>query len=313
MISTIMLTNCTSRKRYDAAAELCGRSIAEGTIQEIADEWISRLPTKGSVTAADLYAGRSFQIAQRAASAISADLFVLSAGFGLVGTDDRLTPYNLTVSGETPDNVVARSSDGTARKWWDAIRDRGDRLNRLNAGHCVLAALSEHYLYMVADDLEEIASRGQVRLILFVADSNTKRLPEHLRKLVMPYGRSLDDVESPIRGTGTDAVQRQMLHFASAVLPVLPKRWSVEKAGSEVAAFASERRRQVRRQGVPATDIEVLAYIREARALGLKSWTAALRFLRHEQHVACAQDRFIALFNAQAKTTRQSASMQVAS
>jgi hypothetical protein len=300
MISTIMLTNCTSRKRYEAAADMCGRSIDVGTIQEIADEWLARLPKSGTVAPADLYAGRSIQIARRAADTLSAHLYVLSAGYGLVGAGDRLTPYNLTVSGETPDNVVARSTDGTAQKWWAAIRGRGARLDRLKAQNCILAALSSHYLDMIADDLEEIARRDQARLVLFVAESNARHLPAHLRDLVMPYGRSLDSANSPVRGTGTDAVQRQMLHFASSVMPTLPKRWTVQKARVEVTAFASKRTPEARRQGTSATDDEVLLHIREARSLGLKSWTAALRFLRNEQNVACAQDRFITLFNAPA-------------
>jgi hypothetical protein len=297
MISTMMLTNCTSRKRHEARADLCGRAIPGGTIKDIADEWLSRLPAAGSVTPADLYAGRSFQIAQRAADRANAQLHVLSAGFGLVAASDRITPYNLTVSGDTPDNVVARSTDGTARKWWQAIRERCGGLDRLNAERCVLAALSAHYLDMIAEDLEKVARRDKVRLLLFVSDGNARRLPALLKDVVMPYRGSLEGPDSPVRGTGTDAVQRQLLHFATTIMPTLPKRWTIEMARAEVGAFARKCAPQARSQGASATDVEVLDHIEEAQALGHRTWTAALRFLRRERCVACAQDRFIVLFN----------------
>ena len=168
-----VVVTCTKDKRYPVADECQLRNIPAGTLRERMQEWHTRTNRhwRSHVPVKDLYAGdhwanvRSFE-----SSYFDIDIWVCSAGFGLIRFDDEIAPHAATFSKSHADSVAATLSDearGTAAKtWWHAtetrwkshFKERPRSLTALMATYpkrSLLVVASENYLAAIADDLRQ--------------------------------------------------------------------------------------------------------------------------------------------------------------
>lgn len=291
-LKPLVLTICTNRKRVPPPPILRGRSLEEGSAESVAAEWRNRLRSAEAVVAVKgLYAGRGFREAERAATAIGGELVVLSAGLGLVGGDQLVPSYSLTLSRTDPDGVLARARC-SAGQWWRALQSHSPFNCAIDwDDRPILAAVSAPYLDMVSAEWASWRARRLSRLRLF-----TKRRPSgpaaDLAAVWMPYDDRLDAAADDLPGTQGDFAQRALRHF-------------VETRGAGVSpaedATAVERAlRGLTRRVVPdrqrLTDEAIITLIIEDwDVIGGRSG-AMLRRLRDEHGVGCQQDRFKNLF-----------------
>src|SRR5437868_1959469 len=107
-----ILVSCTDRKRAAVSEELCLRTVPAKPIEERAKAWWLRITRhRGqAIPAMDLYAGDHWsvvralpELAQR--NSLKANLWVISAGYGLVPATACLLPYSATFAGNHPDTV----------------------------------------------------------------------------------------------------------------------------------------------------------------------------------------------------------------
>src|SRR5882762_7501776 len=173
----IFITNCTARKALSAPRLLRARSMHKGSLKEIAKEWKRRLGEADErVEAMNLYQGRAYCEAVKAARLARTPLCVISAGMGLITETDRISPYSLTISDRHADSIANRVMDGAAfspSQWWAALRSGGigrrslaEVVAKSKETHFVLA-VSSVYLALVAEDLLDLKKRDldRVRLI----------------------------------------------------------------------------------------------------------------------------------------------------
>ena len=90
----------------------------------MADSWLERLDSASNlVSVGDLYCGRGFTEATLAAKSL--DLYVASAGLGLVAADDLVPSYSITVSGTGEHSLANKVSEFSANSWWrELLRTR---------------------------------------------------------------------------------------------------------------------------------------------------------------------------------------------
>jgi hypothetical protein len=316
-MSTLVVTNCTGRKRSVPGESPVGLSAirpshaAGSGVEGLARAWLEALAHRraGAVPAAALYAGRAFSDAKAVTSAMNGRLVVASAGAGLVSGEDSVAPYALTVA-SGPESVMPRLIElgVTSRAWWSALhvaqrRDLFPLSQRLREDKyaLVLIALPAKYIELLADDLANIPEG----LRIFTSPAGLAQVPAHLRCQVLPYDDRLDGAGSPRRGTRVDFPQRAMRHYIEdlngAGLTLAEGRIVVERALSGlVKPVVPERRR--------ATDGEVLEMLIENWVEHLGQSSRLLRYLRDEAHVACEQSRFRGLWS-QARDARARAVM----
>lgn len=298
MTGTAVITNCTSKKRFAPDSRLRARTLPPCSVDGLSREWTSRRMEANAVPARDLYAGRSFSLAKRAAHHCRASLFAVSAGYGLISADDEIPSYSVTVSGDSEDNVLTIAGGAKSSSWWKALPPMRLSIADMADMDLIMVALPAEYLAMIEEDLEELRRSMCGTLLIFACPGAARRLSDGLAKHVMPYGDALEGSESPVRGTGTDAAQRRLLHFATHLAPANMVRTSLEMARRSVAAFAEATAHRERKVGRPASDDEIIAIIGQIRSIKIKSWTAALRHVRSERGIACSQSRFQALFQS---------------
>jgi hypothetical protein len=169
--TTHVLVTCTNRKTVPVPPALRLGSIpGRGTAQR-SREWVSRLSGLASVppvSARSLYAGEHWMVARNLpgqAPERRIQLWVCSAGYGLITADARVRPYAAAFSGR-PDRVPG-GADG-ARQWWHALagwegpdprQPRSIRsLVAADPSACFMVALSASYLDACRDDIVAAAA-----------------------------------------------------------------------------------------------------------------------------------------------------------
>lgn len=294
---TLILTNCTNRKRAPGDDVAQFRDVAAGGLAEVVTQWGRLLGDSGEkAPAREVYCGRSFTEALAATAQAGAELRVVSAGLGLVPADTGIPNYSATISAGSEDSILAKLVGVTASAWWDALV-RGSRFSKTTGPgefDRIWVALSGPYLDMIKHTLEGWVSGGFDGLRIF---SKPTVLPEELLPFALPYDDRLNDPRGPIPGTEGDFAQRALAHFSK--LAVRDRLTSVEEDFVTVQSslFGLTAPQKPNRQ--PKTDPEIRSIIRtEARSIGWNS-SKMLRHLRDELDIACEQKRFQKLFKAE--------------
>lgn len=302
-MQTTIITTCTNRKRRAAPPELRARALSVGATEVVAADWIARIASASDLgPALQLYAGRGFREAVRAAEACEARLLVISAGLGLIDVSADVPAYDLTLSA-TSEDAVGKKVDGSARDWWAAITHDAGEIDRFGGG-LILAALSRPYLSMVADEWAQWPKERLTRLRIFCKEP-PRDLPSELAHAWMPYDDRLDQVGEGLAGTQSDFAQRALRHFVEA-LGVRPLSATNHRAAVTLALSSLTPRSVPVRER--SDDLAILTLIRRDWDLVDGRSGAMLRHLRDELLVACEQGRFKRLFKAAAAARREPSS-----
>jgi hypothetical protein len=315
----VVLTNCTSRKRFSAAKELHARSLPKGSLEKVSAEWVHRLktaesqfPTAQFHSPSELYCGRAVAESVRAAQLIHAKVVFVSAGLGVVSGTRKIPSYSFTVSSSHPDSVAHRTDDVCdSVLWWEAL-SRAMNVERPLAAfiaksraRLVLVALSGPYLRMVSKDLVGL-SKKQLQKVRILGPRQQQDVAEPLQSQWMPYDARLNSSNSQFRGTESDFPHRALRHFAERVLVKNPSGSSADHA-RQVQRSLAPFKAYVRSRGQSATDEQLLRAIKKLWVRHHGRRTAMLRDLRDNSGLACEQKRFQNILNTNEELLRGAA------
>src|SRR4051812_36774954 len=127
----VLVVSCSHRKRIEPPDELRLRSVS-GSADQRGPEWRRRLQTTDAraLPAHELYVGEHWRLvcaAYESALKFStrAELWVISAGYGLIASANPVKSYGATFSTGSPDSVWRGPRDGHRRagiqEWWSAL------------------------------------------------------------------------------------------------------------------------------------------------------------------------------------------------
>lgn len=296
----VVITNCTARKRSKEQAVSSAEIRNVDSVRDLARRWVHLAQGHSSATrAADLYGGRSFRDAAVAAESCGADLFIVSAGFGLVSSTTALPNYALTVSqGAGSIAPKLKQCNASPADWWRALcgelgsPDPVSRLVRQRSTAVVLLALPSSYLQMVAPELSNLGDRELSRLRLFTSLPGLGLLEQRVADCVLPYDDRLNGLQGHA-GTRTDFPQRALRHFVEVLQG---HQLSLQEGKTAVVRALSRHKAPTREARVRASDDEICSAIKSLSTSGTLSASALLRRLRDEQGIACEQGRFRSLW-----------------
>ncbi len=292
----VVITTCTNRKRKPIDEGLCASSLANGSVGEVARQWGRQLRADvPRYSAMEVYGGRSFKDAIEAAKALDANLFVVSAGLGLIDAENQIPAYACTVLEGAPDSISARIGGFHPKAdWWRELQRVSPYALpfRVVAGADdtpILASLSDNYIEMVAAEVMDLPIDRVARLRLFTR-APISRIPEGLRGNVMPYDDRLDGPDSSIRGTRSDFAARALRHFVG-----LRVSGSASEDAAAVEVALADWRIPSKFDRIRRDDAELLDLMRQHWAAAGGRSSKLLRFFRDDLGVACEQGRFAAL------------------
>jgi hypothetical protein len=285
-----IVVTCANRKRHNVPPELHLRSITQKRPAARFDAWARRLDTADSArtSAIDAYAGEHWAVVRDLAESPigkNAQLWIASAGYGLIPADAQICAYAATFSAPSADAVgptVAEVSD-----WWQRLGEwtgpsaghprTFQQLIAADRSASVIAVLSEAYQRACAQDLLDAAELLD-RDTLSVVGPPAVHAP-------------LVDVLVPIT-----AVLRHTVGGSLQALNVRALRYLLEhgegttRAALRTAATAATPTNPppARAAGQRMSDAEVAGYIRE------HAHTSATQLLRRLRATgrSCEQHRF---------------------
>jgi len=288
-----VIAPCSSRKSLRPPTAARAMSLPSSRQAELEAAWSERLTTLETVgPARDLYSGRGFGLAHKAAEVSNAPLYVASAGLGLVASDAAVPAYGVTVSGSGPESLRPRV-EGTfdPKAWWRSICD-GPYATSLTAViearpvGVLAVALTKAYASMLGDALAYLGD--SVPRLRIVGASLGSALPRALKPYLMPYDDRLD---TRIPGTRADFAQRALFHFVTVVVTDAPQG-DADAHGSLVREALAPLDRPDRPRRAGRSDEEIVSIIAHRHATGAP---IRLHDLRREEGVACEQSRFVRL------------------
>lgn len=301
-----VVVTCTKDKRYSVAEECQLRNVPGDSLPVRLKEWQSRLKRnwRDRVVVEEIYAGdhwanvRSFE-----SSYFDIDIWVCSAGFGLVRFDDSITPYAATFSGNHPDSVSAGLFDdersSASKQWWETtsrwkahFKDRPRSLTALMATYpkrSTLIVASETYLRAIADDVREGVGHLRDPDQLAIVYSGAKSL-DGLDENLVPCDARLQAATGGARRSLNTRLANKILRESRQP----PRASTLAVRYRKLLKQQPELEKYDRK---PLTDDQVRRFIRQKlRSDDSLRHTPLLRMLRNENK-ACEQKRFASLFN----------------
>jgi hypothetical protein len=292
-----IVTGCTNRKQAPPSETLCAHTLSSGSLDEVTMEWVGRTGNaRDALPAGKLYVGRGFQEARKAAQALDATHFIVSAGLGLVTTDELVPPYSLTITRGSDDCILSKLPTGvTPTDWWTSLTNGLSVTSRLDKPEfsTVVVALAREYLRMVVPLLEATARITNLRIL---TRGDHSFLPGTLQIHCITYDDRLDGQGSTNAGTLSDFITRSARHFSEQVLSAHPNgSLSQHQATVDQSLSAFPERQIPDRQKTSDEEIKTIID-KDWDVVGGRSGKM-LRRLRDELLIACEQSRFKDLFH----------------
>jgi hypothetical protein len=303
---------CTASKREPPGSLRLGRIAGrETSVEGRFGRWQAAVSSAGTVaTARDLYAGPRWQASLRIADATrgprkEVDVFVASAGLGLLPVSRRVPSYSATFSRGNADAVVpaglsASEQRVAAREWWRLLTHRRGSLQRLARTYeRVVIVLSPDYLGAVSNDLVAAVESDERRVIVFATGSPAHR---SLEPVWVTVGRHLRETTAMRREPLIHGLDATLLQSTAALILSQPlTAWS---SARRVQNFLDERSNpdemtneaRARADRRPSTDDEVRSFVRDQLKMSNRSATKLLKAWREDEQRRCEERRFKRLY-----------------
>ncbi|RAO52545.1 hypothetical protein [Micromonospora saelicesensis] len=298
-----IVVTCANRKNLPVPPGLRIGDLSDYLPRQRLTEWIRRLsePDGPATAATSLYAGEHWAAALQLAASVrvEAQLWVCSAGYGLIPATAHVRPYAATF-GLRDGNSVGRSSTENL-DWWRGLSewvgpDPGAPrsfydLARTNPHDTIIAVLSDTYLRPCSDDLRRAARqlRDPQRLTIV----GPAQADPDLNELVVGVtARMRPAVGGSLLALNVRVAQR-LVSLVSAD-STTHRRSHLRALAHELAATAPPPTPRANRERM--SDDEVRAFIRSLAGARPTSATRLLRQLR-DSGKSCEQARFKQLFD----------------
>jgi hypothetical protein len=292
----LLITSCSNRKRSRREPVRLVRDFDSMSLSAAAKSWKAVLESAADFELVSaLYGGRAFSEMRSVCTSLSTDLYIVSAGLGLVHESDRAPNYDLTIADDS--SLLAatlRAAKARPVDWWRELREVGigrgslAALIRGSGPRLTLLAMPAGYLEMVAPELQSMPDLERAGLRIFTSPAGLASLPAGFKRVALPYDERLESVRG-FAGTRSDFPQRALRHFVEFLGG---HRLTLDDARAAVATALNglDYRRIPSRTRLADRDIENL--LRQNWVAHQGSSTRLLAFLRHEAKVACEQSRF---------------------
>lgn len=293
----VLVVACSQRKRLTPPTELRLASIPSGP-EERAAEWGQRLHKVDAPRerAEKLYAGdhwhsarEAYRLARRYSN--RAELWVISAGYGLIPRSKPIKPYGATFATGRADSVWRGPAEGNRReclrRWWEALGHESALADLLPKGEdgAIVIAAGTAYLAALDCDLKGALQNDVSGDRISVISGGSRQVDA-----LLPVDSRFRRVVS---GTNSALNARVLVWLAATAESHRFRRSSMAVALDRVHAGLATIPR-VARESTTDEGIRAEIQLMRKQSPGM-SRTSALRDLRN-RGFACEQGRFAAIW-----------------
>jgi hypothetical protein len=303
-----LIANCTARKKRIPDARVCLRSLAAESEGERLKKWLSLLHKMGdeaTCVAGDLYCGDGWSSIQAAVANFrerdALNLWVASAGYGLLSSEDVVVPYSATFTAGQEDSVTPDRDPARIQQWWNGLTKRTAKTSRPVASVSELAraypstpllvGVSSDYLLAMMTDLLAASEALLDPDLLVIVSAGTKKAGD-LTPFLLPCDARL---EHRLGGARTSLNARIVAYILNTFRAEELRMPLLQKHFKNILSRAPKARTYDRKR---MTEKQVETFIRRSlRKEPEASFSALLRSLR-DSGMACEYKRFRDMFRA---------------
>ncbi|MEI7909621.1 MAG: hypothetical protein WCK77_08305 [Verrucomicrobiota bacterium] len=293
-----MITNCAATKKTAAGEPVHLRNWS-GSVRQRFRWWRHAIEGQRNATPArDCYAGDAWLqiLAAERLYRNESQLWVVSAGLGLIPADLPIPNYSATFVNSDPDSVASDSPGRGA--WWNLLIEwRRETsgigsitdLAEANPKSVFLIALSSPYLTVLKSDIVDAKSALVSPDNLLVISAGVRAMPG-LGSSLLPIDARFENLVGGARST----LNARMLRYI--VVKNNTRKLSAASVSSALTVTATKLDSPRSFERVPLKDNEITTFIRtQSRDVSRPSASSLLRILRDGGY-ACEQKRFHRLY-----------------
>ncbi|PKH01379.1 hypothetical protein CXF72_17050 [Psychromonas sp. MB-3u-54] len=296
-----LITNCTNLKKSNIQDKTQLNSlVTKFDSQKIVSSWLKRLNNAlQKFPAKQVYAGDHWKIAKSVKNP-NVELWVLSAGYGLIHSSSMITAYDATFSKES-DNSIHHTGLSN-NEWWRLIHQIRDKVQfgcgslsslvKDNGADKFFIAASPAYLKVIEEELLELISTGKLTTEnLFIVSSkcnlNIKLKPFFLE--------SSANFSSTLKGGRVSLNIRLAKHLLENSNDCNIDKQTVF---NRYNSLKNNSQKLVIHQRNKLSDEEVISFIKDELQVNKHVNMSASKLLikLRSQNLACEQKRFSRLF-----------------
>ena len=295
-----VITNCTNLKKKSIKEKVGLKNLLSNfNSKNIVTTWLDQLNSaKIKLPAHQVYAGDHWKVAT-SINDKHIELWILSAGYGLIHNSSMITAYDATFSKDSENSI--HHTEFTNKEWWDKLHQTRDNtlfgcasINALidkNKTDTFFIAASPDYLKVIEKELLLLIDSGKItKNNLFIISSK-----QPLHKKLMPFFfESNANFSSTVKGGRVSLNIRLAKYLLSKLTPcsinnkTILTKYNELKNNTQVVSV---------QQRAKLTDNEIKQFIKyelKNNSHLKMSSTSLLKILRN-QNLACEQKRFTRL------------------
>jgi hypothetical protein len=238
------------------------------------------------------------------ASGYKANIWICSAGYGLLSLDCKIHPYSATFAPHHPDSVCrkvsGKVSESLPQAWWRLLSEWEGPTSAMPRrladvphsfhGSAIWIVASEIYLHAIAEDVRALAAQLCDRDCLSLFSAGTKSLPG-LTEYLLPLDARLQGVAGGARRSLNIRLAR---HALLKLKKTGPEHSSLKSAFEKLSATQPTLISPARTRLI---DQDIEQFILKAlQKKPCRAFSPLLRKLR-DQGFACESGRFASLFH----------------
>ena len=305
-----VVVTCSKKKKFPGFDQILFQNLEAPNLETAVTKWVASLRKSclPGCSALELYAGDHWSIVRELpqiakSKGFRLQVWICSAGYGLIGLDSVVKPYSASFSGAASDFIGRLSSKDKCQRplqlWWELLSgwegpgtapERSiTQVAKAYPDSPLIIAISEPYLNALTPDIQWAATQVRSLESLTIVSVGTKSSSE-LSEFILPARVELQSFLGGARNSLNVRILRQIINESDLFAPnltTLKNRWS------ELCLNSNEPMGNFRQR---INDDEVTSFIRQGLTQHPKaSHTGLLRRLRDSGH-ACEQSRFADLF-----------------
>ena len=268
-------------------------------LEAFSTAWVNKIQRASELeTARATYGGRTFTESLSASDQLGAELYVISAGLGLVHAEDRIPHYNLTVSsGDGSINPWLASRGYMPSDWWSILNQKLNKsypifnLAKKNTG--LILVLPSTYLDLISSEFPFLNDEIREKIFIITSTAGQQRLPIELKSRCLPYDERLNGSKE-YQGTRNDFPQRALKHLVN----------EIDFQNNPINTTQKKILDYLKSHEKPIIPTRIKLDDQQIKQLIQKNWShcegkrgSLHRFLRDTLLVACEQKRFGNLWN----------------
>ncbi len=293
-----IISSCTNSKKQIAVESLKIANLeSDMSLDKAIQIWNNNIKKKEDTThkALEVYKGGAWQSTIETKDVLSVkfqtNLYIASAGYGLISSDEEICPYDSTFASSTVNSIskfINNSNSEANIRWWDSI-NMFDNSSFLEESYFFIV-LPHNYLIASQRLTQDLIKKFNKKVFIFTANKHST--PLFMKNNIIQFDSSFNNFEA---GILSNMLQRAVLWLSNEIvkknIPLIHSNLQdhINLEMSQYDTFTMPIRKKL-------TEEEILKKIEDMILIdAVKSASQGLKLFR-KNGFACEQKRFGKLF-----------------